>query len=287
MLQNGSDGNTLLNDCGAATPAGSSVSFAIRDTVNADFTYSINYSCTEDVVDFSHAGRNGVNQWKWDLDDNFSSTQQNPQARYRVFDQKQIQLIVSNGFCSDTVRQGFLLDNNLTADFSVALDNCHSEPVSFKTNSKGKIATYQWTWGDGQSGVGDTTSHTYAPPTRTSPYVVRHTVTDTYGCTKWVEKVINIYVNCNIDIPSAFTPNGDGKNDRLYPLNAIKAEQLEFKIYNRWGQVIFQTNDWKKGWDGTYSGSLQPQGSYVWMLQYIHRDTKQKIQKKGSTILVR
>ena len=77
------------------------------------------------------------------------------------------------------------------------------------------------------------------------------------------------------------------KNDRLYPLNAIKAEQLEFKIYNRWGQVIFQTNDWKKGWDGTYSGSLQPQGSYVWMLQYIHRDTKQKIQKKGSTILVR
>ena len=287
VLQSGSDGNTLVNDCGAQSVAGSSVSFSLRDTVNADFTYAINYSCSEDVVNFSHSGQNGVNQWKWNLDDNFSSTLQNPQGRYRVFDQKNIELIVSNGFCADTSRQSFLLDNFLTADFIVATDNCHSEPVTFKTNSKGKIINFEWQMGDGQSETGDTISHTYAPPPRTTSYTVTHIVTDSYGCTKSVQKTVNIYVNCQIDVPNAFTPNGDGKNDLLYPLNAIKAEQLDFKVYNRWGQVIFKTTDWKKGWDGKYNGELQPSGTYVWMLQYIHRDTQQRVQKKGSTILVR
>ena len=102
-----------------------------------------------------------------------------------------------------------------------------------------------------------------------------------------MEKKVTIYVNCQIDVPNAFTPDADMKNDLLYPLNAIKAEQLEFKVYNRWGQLIFQTNDWKKGWDGRFNGQLQPAGTYVWILQYTHRDTKQRIQKKGASLLIR
>ena len=120
-------------------------------------------------------------------------------------------------------------------------DHCHSEPVVFKSTSAGKIIRHEWQFGDGSTGSGDTLNHVYAPPTRTTAYTVRHTVTDSYGCSKWVEKKVNIYVNCQIDVPSAFTPDGDTKNDILYPLNAIKATQLEFKVYNRWGQVIFHT----------------------------------------------
>jgi gliding motility-associated-like protein len=287
VLQNGTDGNTILNECGVQTPAGSSASFSMQDTVNADFSYTIQYGCAEDVVDFSHSGQNGVNQWKWNLDDNLLSTQQNPQGRYKVFDQKNVELIVSNGFCRDTSRQAFILDNFLTADFAVLDDHCHSEPVAFKSSSKGKIVQYNWQFGDGLAGTGDTTNHIYAPPPRTTAYTVRHTVTDLYGCTKFAEKKINVYVNCQIDVPTAFTPDADMKNDILYPLNAIKAEQLDFKVYNRWGQLIFQTNDWKRGWDGRYNGQLQPTGIYVWILRYIHRDTKQKVSKKGSSILIR
>jgi len=286
-LQKGSDGNTILNECGTETPAGSAVSFSIQDTVNADFTYNIRYGCIEDVVDFLHAGQNGVNTWKWNLDDNLSSNQKNPQGVYKVFEQKNIELVVSNSFCSDTSRQNILLDNFLKADFKVFEDNCHSEPVAMKSTSMGKITRHDWMFGDGLTGSGDSTIHTYTPPLRTTPYTIRHTVTDVYGCKQSVEKTINIYVSCQIDVPNAFSPNADMKNDRLYPLNAIKAEKLEFKVYNRWGQLIFQTNTWKQSWDGRYNGQMQPPGIYVWILQYTHRDTKQHIVKKGTAFLIR
>ena len=287
LLRTGTDGNTILNECGIQTPASSSIAFSIQDTVNADFTYTIQYGCVEDTVDFAHSGQNGVTQWKWNLDDNLSSNEQNTQAKYRVFEKKDIVLIVSNGFCTDTSRQSFVLDNFLNADFSVPQDNCHSEPVFFKSTSTGKITQYDWQFGDGLTGTGDSLNHIYAPPSRTTIYTVKHSVTDLYGCTKTIEKTINIYVNCQIDVPNAFTPDDDMKNDLLYPLNAIKAEQLDFKVYNRWGQLIFQTTDWKKGWDGRYNGQLQPAGIYVWTLRFIHRDTKQLIQKKGSSVLIR
>lgn len=93
--------------------------------------------------------------------------------------------------------------------------------------------------------------------------------------------------SCYIAVPTAFTPNGDGRNDYLYPLNAIKAEKLEFRIYNRWGQLIFQTNNWKTGWDGTFKGIPQATGVYVWFLNYVDRDTKQLRQMKGTTALIR
>lgn len=286
-LGRGSDGNTIQNECGTETPAGASLPFAVRDTVNASFNYNIQFGCLEDIVQFSHAGRNGVNAWKWNLDDNFVSAAQNPQGRYTVFDEKKIELIVSNGFCNDTATGSVMLDNFLKADFTVNADNCHSEPIFFKSTSDGKIVQSNWSFGDGRSGAGDSITYSYGPPTGTTSYTVRYTVTDIHGCSKTAEKQVTIYVNCQIDVPNAFTPNADTRNDLLYPLNAIKAEELDFKVYNRWGQLIFHTNNWKKGWDGTYNGKEQPAGTYVWTLQYLHRDTKQLIKKKGTSLLVR
>jgi gliding motility-associated-like protein len=90
-----------------------------------------------------------------------------------------------------------------------------------------------------------------------------------------------------IAVPSAFTPNNDGLNDRLYPLNAVKAENLEFKVFNRWGQLIFQTKNWRQGWDGTIKGIPQASGTYVWYLSFIYRDTKQQRTMRGTATLIR
>ena len=93
--------------------------------------------------------------------------------------------------------------------------------------------------------------------------------------------------NCYIAVPSAFTPNGDGKNDYLYPLNAVKANQLEFKVYNRVGQLVFFTKDWTKKWDGTINGLQQHTGVYAWFLSFTHQDTGEKVFMKGTTLLMR
>jgi len=286
-LQKGSDGNTIINECGQETPAGATVSFTIKDTVNASFTYNIQYGCSVDQVQFTHAGADGVNKWQWQLDNNLTSAQQNPVAIYSVFNDKVIKLTVSNGFCADSSTQVVQLNNYLKADFTVFEDNCPNEPLNFTSNAVGQITSHQWTFGDGGTASVASPTHIYPGPTRQTSYTVRYTVTDSYGCQSTASKTVTIFTSCLLAVPSAFTPNGDGLNDLFHPLNAVKAEQLEFKVYNRWGQLMYKTTDWRQGWNGALNGILQPTATYIWTLKYINRDTKQIVNLKGTTVLIR
>lgn len=285
-LKKGLDGNTILDECNQQTP-GSSLSFSVKDTVNADFTYQINYGCTTDDVNFFHPGGNGVNSWQWNMDENQKSNLQNPLASYKTFDAKKVSLIVSNGFCADTSSQSFLLDNFLKADFDGYEDVCPNESTKFTNLAQGHIVGYSWEFGDGTGSTEESPSHIYSGPYATTPYTVKCTVTDSFGCKSTAQKIIKVYSSCYLAVPNAFTPNGDGKNDYLYPLNAIKAENLNFKIYDRWGMLVFQTNYWKNGWNGSFKGTPQPSGVYVWFLTYVDRDTKEHRQMKGTSALIR
>jgi gliding motility-associated-like protein len=286
-LRNGSDGNTLLNECALQTPVGSSLSFAVKDTVNADFIYTIHYGCVTDTVNYFHPGGNGISKWSWNLDENKTSVQQNPVAFYNVFNTKDVQLAVSNGFCTDSSSASVALKNFLKADFFVHPNNCPVEPTFFTSKAEGMIARHQWEFGDGGRSDSASPSHIYAaPPTKTT-FNIRYTVTDSIGCTQSITKQTTIYTSCLIAVPTAFTPNQDGKNDYFYPLNAVKAENLKFSVFNRYGQLIFHTTDWLRGWDGTLKGVMQQQGVYVWFLSYVDRDTRESKQQKGTVVLIR
>ncbi|HEV7332064.1 MAG TPA: gliding motility-associated C-terminal domain-containing protein [Flavisolibacter sp.] len=287
VLQKGTDGNTLLDECGEETPVGSRLAFSVKDTVDADFTYTIRYGCEKDTVLFFHPGANGVTSWQWSLDEGQVSGAQNPVGIYSVFNQKKIQLSVTNGFCTDSSEQTLVLDNFLKADFSVFEDNCPNEPVAFTSLAQGRIATHLWEFGDGGNTAVQNPTYTYAGPQQNTIYPVRYTVVDDFGCRQTAVKNINVFSSCLLSLPTAFTPNGDGKNDAFRVLNAVKAESLELLVFNRWGQLIFKTRDWKKGWDGKINGDLQPTGVYVWLLRYTNRDTKQKVEQKGMVTLIR
>ncbi len=284
-LKRGSDGNTVFDECNEETPVGSTLSFSVKDTVNADFSYEIFFGCQVDSVAFTHNGNNEVNVWDWDLDENLSASIRNPEVGYKQFTTKNVLLYVDNGFCADSSRQEVVLDNFLQADFDVPVDNCPLEPIPFTNNSKGKIADHEWSFDDGNAARTVSPSHTYSRPVRFKTYTVQYTVTDIYGCKSTDRKTINVYPSCIIDLPNAFTPNGDNINDVFYPLNAIKAEALDFKVYNRWGQLMFMSDNWKKGWNGRYKDVVQPGGIYVWTLRYTDRDTKKQLQRKGTVLL--
>ena len=128
---------------------------------------------------------------------------------------------------------------------------------------------------------------TYPPASSIIHYPVRLAVTDSVGCTDVSYRIVQVATNCYIAVPSAFTPNGDGKNDYLYPLNAYKAINLIFRVFNRYGQLVFSTTDWTKQWDGTLNNAPQPSGAYVWILEYTERDTGKRISQKGTTVLIR
>jgi gliding motility-associated-like protein len=89
-------------------------------------------------------------------------------------------------------------------------------------------------------------------------------------------------------MPNGFTPNGDGLND-IFRIRGVQPENItkfNFQIYDRWGQVIFYTNNILEGWDGTYKGKESPPGVYVWVIYY-EDNKKQKISNKGTITLVR
>jgi gliding motility-associated-like protein len=69
-------------------------------------------------------------------------------------------------------------------------------------------------------------------------------------------------------IPNAFTPNNDGRNDVFRPLIYGSVVNYNFAVYNRWGQQVFMSADWMKGWDGTVRGAPQPAGAFVWYCVY-------------------
>ncbi|MEX6687795.1 PKD domain-containing protein [Danxiaibacter flavus] len=90
----------------------------------------------------------------------------------------------------------------------------------------------------------------------------------------------------DIFIPTAFTPNGDGRNDILRPVLAGMQRFNYFRIYNRWGQLLFSTTEQGAGWDGSFGSQEQPAGTYVFMAQGVDYQGK-VIDKKGTVVLIR
>jgi gliding motility-associated-like protein len=96
-------------------------------------------------------------------------------------------------------------------------------------------------------------------------YVI--TITTSLGCVLKDTQLVRVFKEREIYVPKGFSPNRDNKNDKLIPRLVGITELLYFKVYNRWGQLLFSTGIIGEGWDGTYRGAKQPMDTYVWMAE--------------------
>jgi gliding motility-associated-like protein len=115
-------------------------------------------------------------------------------------------------------------------------------------------------------------------------YLIR--ITSPQGCSVTDTLVVRIFTRQEIYIPDAFSPNWDGINDILIPRLSGIASLIYFKVYDRWGQLVYETEKKNAGWDGTYRGTKQPVDTYIWVAEGIGMDGN-RIKKRGSTILIR
>lgn len=287
-LKNGLDGNPIIDECGIPTPIGQGQSFTTKDTVNADFTYNITLGCKTNAVDFFHNGANGVNKWQWNFGSYGNSNQQNTSINYsNVNGTNNINLAVSNGVCNDTSTQSIVFNNQLTASFTGPDILCPEDLAVFTDNSIGNVISWQWRFGNGATANTKIAPPQKYPPTNSPGDYTIELIAGDGLCFDTAYRNMTVVKSCYIAVPNVFTPNGDNLNDYLYPLNAYKADNLEFKVYNRYGQLVFETKDWMVRWDGTINGNLQPAGTYAWYLKYTDRDTGKKIFLKGTTVLIR
>jgi len=106
------------------------------------------------------------------------------------------------------------------------------------------------------------------------------------GCRGTASVTLKVYKGPDIYLPTGFTPNGDGKNDKFHPISVGIKKINYFRVFNRWGQMVFSSATVNEGWDGKLGGMEQPNGVYVWMVQGVTTDDR-VITKKGTMMLIR
>lgn len=108
--------------------------------------------------------------------------------------------------------------------------------------------------------------------TVTEPMVITVQGLDTNGCASTDSVYIGVDYRDHLMVPTAFSPNGDGKNDIFRIANFSFQKLQEFRVFNRWGQEVFSTNDGKQGWDGTWKGGMQDPGVYQFIIRVAYPD---------------
>lgn len=112
------------------------------------------------------------------------------------------------------------------------------------------------------------------------------TAYNSIGCSGKDSVFLKVYKGPAYYMPNAFTPNGDGMNDVFRPVPVGIKYTEWFRIYNRNGQLVFSSNKWLRGWDGSLNGTPQPGGAYVWMIKGIDRNNN-PVELKGTVLLIR
>ncbi|MBE7174412.1 MAG: gliding motility-associated C-terminal domain-containing protein [Williamsia sp.] len=161
-----------------------------------------------------------------------------------------------------------------------------ADSATFTDGSQGAITGWHWKFGNGSVSALQNPPLQHYTTINSTGYTVILAVADSVGCADTAYHFVKVVNNCFITVPSAFTPNGDGVNDYLYPLNAYKATELSFRVFSRYGQLLFASHDWQKKWDGRRNGLPLPAGVYVWQLNYTDA-LHQKIASHGSALLIR
>lgn len=92
--------------------------------------------------------------------------------------------------------------------------------------------------------------------------------------------------NCRIFVPNVFTPNGDGLNETFFPVISCELDEYHLYIFNRWGNLLYETSDQWAVWDGKYKGNKVPDGVYFYLIEYLHLRTAAKKNEKRGTVTV-
>lgn len=243
--------------------------------------------CIYKTVSFSNTTNpgNGNNaSYLWDFGNSMpTSILTNPQSVYNFAGQYKVKLTATSTLCpSQVVSKEKIIQIELPPiginypAINAVVNN------SYTLNARNIGAFFDW-----QPTIDLTNPQTSSPilkPTAERHYGVN--IITPSGCQTTDSLFVRIFKKSEVLVPSAFTPNKDGLNDVLYAIPVGIREFKFFRVYNRWGNLVFSTTNEKSGWDGFYKGLLQPSDTYAWVAEGID-DNGILIRNGGNTILIR
>ena len=251
-------------------------------------SYTASGLCIGDTTYFQ-ADTTGVISYFWDFGiagGADTSSLASPSYMYSSIGTYMITLIVSNGCESDTLMQPVVI-NDTTLSFSLGPDQQINAGSTVSIGATVNGGTYVWNTGDTTSTIIVGSSGTYILTIQLGNCA---SYSDTVVITT---KQVSVepspdYNECQVLMPNAFSPNGDGRNDILKPIDLKGVQGFEFvqyEIYNRWGNKVFSTRDPNQGWDGSFQGSPQDMGSYQYYIRY--RCNNEQRVSRGDVLLIR
>ena len=264
-----------------------SIKVIVKVNAETDFNYTIKLGCLEDTVQFTNNSRNCY-RYLWDFGDNTTDTATNPVHYYapvRTPTDHTVMLHGYNEFCfSDSTTKVITLQRAPSLLISgITPDQVIKYGTSITLHVSG-AETYEWTPDNGTLSSVHIFNPVATPLTDITYYVAG---TDLRGCVDTASVRITIEYDDDPVLPSAFSPNGDGENDLARIINLKYNKLVAFRIFNRWGQVVFFTTDVNQGWDGTFNGVPQDLGVYQYLFSTTHPDGKGLRSYKGNLTLLR
>jgi gliding motility-associated-like protein len=202
----------------------------------------------------------------------------------------EVMQVINLGKCVDTATKYVLISDALLADFDYTMVD--SQTVAFNNTTQGGDS-WNWLFGDGNGSNTQNPNHHY---NHGGSYNVWLVAVNNSGCSDSALQVIVIpnpidttvpsAIKDAIFIPNAFSPNGDGYNDIWQVFTNADINYFALTIYNRWGEKVYESNNQKQGWDGTYKGELQAPQSFVYMLTVVLQSGERRA-FKGSMLLMK
>jgi gliding motility-associated-like protein len=240
----------------------------INTPLIADFSW--NGQCEKNTIQFTdqtiiNAGT--IDSFEWEFGDGGSSQVQNPAHIYEASGTYDVELIVySNLGCSDSTTLQVQIFENPQPGFVYEETETNFE-IQFISEALG-VTSFEWEFGDGSGmSVEENPSYLYS---QEGVYTVTQFVRNDAGCNDSLSQVVSVTNPATVPpvTPDAFSPNGDGVNDVFF-IRGGPFTKMNLKIYDGWGELIFETDDLEGGWDGSYKGQKVQMGVYIYIVDAI------------------
>ena len=234
-------------------------------------SFTAGNACVNEAIAFndqSFISQGNITNWSWSFGDNSFSTSQNNSHAYASAGNFLVTLTVtSNNGCSTAATSNATAYPLPVADFSFSPNPIAqiTDEIQFKNYSSGATQWF-WNFGDGNSSAVQSPSHLYAD---TGNFIITLITISPFGCRDTTLQNLRVEQYA-FYVPNAFTPNHDGLND-IFISKGMDIAQFNMKIFDRWGNMIFETNDLKKGWDGRANkgNEITQEDVYIWKVEIV------------------
>lgn len=273
----------LMDTIFCNSPVSKTILVNVNDLVKAKFNSSPVGCAPYSASFFNQSGTSDVT---WEFSDGTTSNLENPTKLYSIPGIYSVRLIARDSNTCNKI--------DTSAYFTIVVsEKPHAEftwqpnppepntPTRFANLSVGAVR-YIWYFGDGETSTEVNPVHLY---NSTGNFKVQLVAINQYNCTDTFPLIVRTIINPLLDVPNAFTPGKFGING-FVKVKGFGIGKMDWKIYNRWGQLIFQSANYNEGWDGTFKGKAQPMDVYTYTLDVEFTDGR-KARKTGDITLIR